>query len=178
MKYIALLRGINVGLKNRLSMAQLKQVFESIGFKNVTTYINSGNVIFEADEQDVITLIQLCEAAIEKDFGFHVICSVISAKDLADAISHAPSWWGKDADSSHNAMFVITPATPKIIMKAAGEPNAEYEQLSTYRSIIFWSAPVKTFGRTRYSKMVSQPVYQSITIRNANTARKLVELSI
>ncbi len=177
MKYIALLRGINVGGKNKVSMKQLKLSFESLVFKNVRTYINSGNVIFDAIEMDISVLVERCEAVIEKDFGFHVICAVISAKELGAAISHAPGWWGVDDQDKHNAIFVIPPSNPNKIMQEVGEVKPEYEKVAYYGSVIFWTAPLKTFGRTRYIKIVGTYAYRFITIRNANTTRKLVELS-
>lgn len=176
MKYIALLRGINVGGNNKISMVDLRNCFESAGLENISTYINSGNVIFDSAEDDKTTLIELCEKAIEKRFGFRVVCSVIAAAELEGALAHAPDWWGEDSKSSHNAMFVIAPATPKSIMAELGDFNSEYEKIATYGPIIFWSAPVKTFGRTRYSKIVGTAAYRSITIRNANTTRKLAAL--
>jgi len=176
MKYIALLRGINVGGNNKVSMAQLKLSFEALGFENVKTYINSGNVIFDATELSVAKLVEQCEAVIEKEFGFHVVCSVISAKDLKSAITHAPEWWGLDDSDKHNAIFVIAPVTANEIMKTVGEAKPEYEKVEAYGSVIFWTAPFKTFGRSRYSKIVGTAAYKFVTIRNANTARKLAEL--
>ncbi len=172
-----MLRGINVGGNNKVPMAELKSCLESIGFENVKTYINSGNVIFDSTKASKAELIKLCEKEIEQRFGFHVICSVILATELHDAVAHAPSWWCKDDMSSHNALFVITPATPEIIMKEIGDTKPEYEKVAAYGPVIFWSAPVKTFGRTRFSKIVGTPAYRSITIRNANTTKKLVMLS-
>lgn len=177
MRYIALLRGINVGGNNKVTMPELKHCFESAGLENVRTYINSGNVIFDSAESTKVKLIKSCEKAIERQFGFYVICSIILADELKDAIAHAPSWWGKDEMSSHNAVFVISPATPEEILREIGNTKPEYEKIASYGSVIFWSAPVKTFGRTRFSKIVGTPAYRSITIRNANTTKKLVELS-
>ena len=176
MKFIALLRGINVGGNNTVSMAELKKSFEEIGFENVLTYINSGNVIFETAQTDKAVLVALCEAEIERKFGFRVICSVIAASELHAALHHAPSWWGK-GDDKHNALFVIAPATAQEIMKEVGEAKPEYEKVAAYEPIIFWTAPLKTFGRTRYSKIVGTKAYNSITIRNANTTKKLAELT-
>jgi len=177
MKYIALLRGINVGGNNKVSMAQLKESFESAEFLNVVTYINSGNVIFDTVEQDLPDLVHLCESVIEKDFGFRVICAVITAKELEASIAAAPDWWGLDDADKHNAIFVIAPAKPSEIIESVGDAKPEYEKVASEGSIIFWTAPLKTFGRTRYSKIVGTSAYQSVTIRNAKTAKKLVELS-
>ncbi len=176
MRFIALLRGINVGGNNTVSMAELKKSFEALGFENVRTYINSGNVIFESKQTDKVQLVKECETEIEQKFGFRVICSVITAEELQNAVKHAPVWWGND-DNKHNALFVIAPATAKEIMKEVGEAKPEYEKVAAYEPIIFWTAPLKTFGRTRYSKIVGTKAYNSITIRNANTTKKLAELS-
>lgn len=159
-------------------MAELKECFESLGFEEVSTYINSGNVIFTTNKTDKAKLVLKCEAAIEKQFGFHVICSVITAQELHDAVSHAPSWWGKDPKQTNNALFIIAPATAKEVMEEVGEPKPEYEKVAAYEPVIFWTAPRETFGRTQYSKIVGTKAYQSVTIRNANTTRKLAELTI
>jgi len=175
MKYVALLRGINVGGNNKVSMAELKNCFEAEGFENVTTYINSGNVIFEFTGVDIAELVKICEKAIEKRFGFHVVCSVISASELREALENAPDWWNK-GDAKHNAIFVIAPKTTGEIMAEVGEARTEYENVAAYHPIIFWTAPLETFGRTRYGKIVSSQSYKSVTIRNANTTNKLAEL--
>ncbi len=176
MKYIALLRGINVGGNKKVPMPELKDCFEKIGFKNVLTYINSGNVIFESTETNKTKLVQLCEVAIEKQFGFRVICSVVSADELIAALENAPSWWDNEPESKHNAIFVIAPNSAKEIMNEVGSAKVEYEKAVAFEPIIFWSAPINTFSRTRYSKIVGTKAYQSVTIRNANTAKKLAEL--
>ncbi len=176
MKFIALLRGINVGGNNKVAMADLKSCFEKAGFKNVVTYINSGNVIFESSQTDTAKLVQVCEAAIEKQFGFKVVCAVITAHALQAAVQNAPQWWN-NGDAKHNALFVIAPATATEIMAEVGTAKPDYEKVAAYDPIIFWSAPLATFGRTRYSKIVGTKAYKSVTIRNANTTLKLVELS-
>ena len=178
MKYIALLRGINVGGNNKVSMAELRACFEEAGFASVSTYINSGNVFFDSPEESDAKLVDICEKAIEARFGFRVVCAVISAKEVKDSLIHAPEWWGGDDLSiKHNALFVIAPKTAKEIMNEVGEPKAEYEKVAAHGRVIFWSAAFKTFGRTQYQKIVSTPAYQFVTIRNSNTAKKLVELS-
>ena len=178
MRYIALLRGINVGGNNKVPMADLRACFEAAGYVDVKTYINSGNVIFTSDETDLVKLVKKCEEYIEKQFGFPVRVSVVSSEQLRQALEHAPSWWDKDPVSKHNAIFVIAPATAEKVMEAVGEPKAEYEQVASYGSVIFWSAPISTFGRSRWAKIVGTTAYRDITIRNANTTKKLLELTV
>lgn len=176
MRYIALLRGINVGGNNKVSMPELKACFAGLGFSNITTYINSGNVIFESDDYSKASLVKQCEQAIERQFGFHIICAVITADELRNALTHAPDWWGKDPMAKHNALFIITPATADDVMRAVGEAKPEYEQIAAVEPIIFWTAPLKTFSRTRYSSIVGTKAYKSVTIRNYNTTQKLLAL--
>lgn len=175
-KYIALLRGINVGGKNKVSMKELKELFEENGFRDVVTYINSGNIIFSSDHSDIEFLKRACEDMILKKFSLELSVMVLSAEELTEALNHAPDWWDADQESKHNAIFVIPPATVDEIYKQVGEAKPEYEKVGSFGKVIFWSAPIKTFSRTRWSGIVGTPAYDSVTIRNANTAKRLVEL--
>ena len=176
-KYIALLRGINVGGNNIIKMADLKIAFEQRGFQNVITYINSGNIIFNSDLGED-TVKDICEKLIAEDFGLDIPVCVISAFNLIDAMAHAPDWWGSDPESKHNALFVISPMTTKEVLTQIGAIKPEYERIDYYGKVIFWSAPIATFSRTRLTKIVqSKAAYNAITIRNANTARKLAKLT-
>ncbi|MBC7868691.1 DUF1697 domain-containing protein [Candidatus Saccharibacteria bacterium] len=177
MKYIALLRGINVGGNNKVAMADLRKCFDGLDFDQVITYINSGNVVFESSQSDKIKLVKLCEDAIEEQFGFRIVCSIVSAAELRAAIKKAPNWWAKDSEYSHNALFAIAPRTAREISKGIGQIKPEYERVFIAEPIIFWSAARETIGRTRYSKIVGTEAYRYVTIRNANTTRKLMELS-
>ena len=103
-------------------------------------------------------------------------CSVIPASELLDALKYAPEWWNDGSDSKHNAIFTIAPKRVEEIMAEASDAKPEYEKVAAYHPIIFWSAPLKTFSRTRYSKIFGTKTYQYVTIRNANTTYKLAEL--
>jgi uncharacterized protein (DUF1697 family) len=176
-KYISLLRGVNVGGKSKISMPELKIVFEKRGFENVVTYINSGNILFDSD-LGLQEAKSVCESLIETGFGLKIVVGIITAGHLTDALKHAPVWWNSDADSTHNAIFVIPPATAEEICLAVGEAKPEYEKISYHGSVIFWSASLKTYSRTRWSKIVrNKTVYNLITIRNANTTLKLAALA-
>jgi len=177
MRYIALLRGINVGGRNKLPMPQLRWAFEAHGFNEVSTYINSGNVLFSSGETDISALKEKCRSLIQASFQMDIPVAVLSAQALTDALAHAPLWWNADKDSKHNAIFVIPPATPEAVCVQVGKIKPEYEQVDCYGPVIFWSAPLRTFSRTRWSKVAGSTAYGSITIRNANTALKLAELA-
>ena len=176
-RYIALLRGINVGGKNKIIMTELKSSFERRGFENVRTYINSGNVIFDGNLKEAEAK-AVCETMIADDFGLDIPVCIISADDLMEALAHAPEWWDADLTSKHNALFVIPPMTTGAVLAQVGAVKPEYEKIGYYSKVIFWSAPIATFSRTRLTKIVqSKAAYNAITIRNANTTLKLTQLA-
>lgn len=176
-KYIALLRGINVGGKNKIAMPLLKQIFEELGFTEVVTYINSGNVVFSSDCLDRNELIKQCEAAIASKFSLTIPVNVVSASELAETLNHAPEWWDDDKDTIHYAIFLIPPISVEEVFAAVGEIKPGYEKIAHHERVIFWSAPAKTFAKSRWSKIASSSVNQQVTIRNANTVNKLLKLS-
>jgi uncharacterized protein (DUF1697 family) len=95
-KYVALLRGINVGGKNKVPMAGLRKCLEELGFSNVSTYIASGNVIFESDKrpEEIKTLM---EAALPKSFKLDtelIKVLVLSRKELQAVIKNKPKGFG------------------------------------------------------------------------------------
>ena len=179
MKFIALLRGVNVGGNNIIKMSELKVAFEQQGFFNVSTYINSGNIIFESTIDNTDTLKESCEQLIKKATNLEIVVCIVKAEELCIALENAPKWWNQDTDSKHNAFFVIPPATVQQVIDIVDtvKDAYEYEKMGHYGSIIFWSAPIATFSRTRWSKLSSNKVaYSMVTVRNANTALKLAEL--
>ena len=177
-KYIALLRGVNVGGKNKISMPELKLAFEEIGFLDVITYINSGNVIFSSNTQDKSELIRKSKSIIEDKFKLSVPVTVISAKELSDVLKNAPVWWNtEDKEIYDNAIFVIPPTSVAEVFAEVGKAKPEYEKVDSYGNVIFWSASLKTFNKTRWSKTASSSVNKDVTIRNANTTKKLLELT-
>lgn len=176
-KYIAFLRGINVGGKNKVSMNELRTLFERNGFTDVITYINSGNIIFASNKTNQEELKKECESLIADKFHLMIPVTIVSTKDLSAALNNAPSWWNSDKNSKHNAIFVIPPVTVSEVFEQVGAIKPEYEKVDYHDRIIFWSAPIKTFSKTRWSRVVGSSIYDSITIRNANTVNKLVELT-
>lgn len=175
--YIALLRGVNVGGKNKISMPLLKAACEKAGFSGVSTYINSGNVLFSS-AKDARELQDITRRIIKKTFKLDIPVAVISAAVLKRTLKNAPSWWGADENSTHNIIFAIPPADIKEIIKKVGESKPEYELVSSYAQAVFWSAPLKTFSKTRWSKISANSVYGSVTVRNARTAKTLLQLAL
>lgn len=178
-KYIALLRGINISGKNKVSMPLLKVAFEDMGFLNVSTYINSGNVLFSSENNDKNEISGLCKAMIEERFMLDIPIVIISLKELSEALDNTPKWWDINSDEEviHQAIFPIPSVTIEEVYKAVGEAKPEYEQVDYYKNVIFWSAPRATLSKTRWYKIASSSVNNKVTIRNASTTKKLFLLS-
>lgn len=147
-RYVALLRGININGKNKVSMAELKALFESLSFENVRTVLNSGNVLFSCSETDTQTLTKQIAQAVKERFGFEVPVFVIEQEALEDILRHAPAWWGTEDKAVYdNLIFILPPATVAEVYEALGEPKAGLEQAQAYQNAVFWS-----FSRKDYQK--------------------------
>ncbi len=174
--YVALLRGVNVGGKNKVAMAELRQVFEGLGFCEVQSYINSGNIIFRASRVDIPKMISDIECAIEARFGFAVRVALLDSSEYIEAIESAPAWWGESANTKHNALFMLSPATAQRVLDEVGATDDAYEMIASCGEVVFWSAPMETSSRTRLAKIVNKELYSLITVRNANTCHKIAAL--
>ncbi len=142
----------------------------------MATYINSGNVFFSSEESNLELLKMKIETLLFEGFNLNLKVLIIAAEDILEALNHAPDWWDVDQTAKNNAIFVIPPMSAEQILEAVGESKPEYEKVGFYGQIIFWTAPLETFSKTRWSKVVKSSVYDSITIRNANTVKKLMAL--
>lgn len=178
MKYIALLRGINVGGNNKVSMTELKLALAEAGLDNVRTYINSGNVLFESDETDAVKLAQTCESAIEDRFGFPVGCVVLGGDAYKSAVDHAPKWWGKTDDKNirNDALFVLRHGTAKAVIDAVGEVNNEYERVEASEHVVFWTIDRRKYTKARLPKIIGTDAYRTISMRSSTTTKKLYDL--
>jgi uncharacterized protein (DUF1697 family) len=103
-RYVALLRGINVGGNKKVPMAQLRELMEGLGYTDVATLLQSGNAVFTSKEKSPAKLVKQLEAAIAKEFGFEVAVVVRTRDELAAAIKANPLSGAEDAPSQ----FVVT----------------------------------------------------------------------
>lgn len=175
-RYIAFLRGINISGKNKVPMAELKKGFEKLGLIEVKTYLNSGNVIFSSDEDDRSNLTNRMKAMLEKQFDFNIPVFVIAKDELEDILQNAPDWWGiENKEIYDNIIFIIPPVTFTEVFNEIGEPKEELEKIKDYKNAVFWSFSRKDYQKTNWwSKTASTNISSKLTIRTANTARKIV----
>ena len=177
-RYIALLRGININGKNKISMAELKSVLNENGFIDVQSHLNSGNIIFSTAINSKESLAQKIKSLIAEHFGLGILVFIISQQDLADILAHAPAWWGTaDQAIYDNLIFVLSSIAATDIAAKIGAPTADLEQILIYENVIFWSFDRKKYAKVNWWKKTAQNgITEMLTIRTANTLRKIVNL--
>ena len=147
-RYIALLRGINISGKNKVPMAELKKGFETLAFVEVKTYLNSGNVIFSSDEDNIRKLTDKIEEMIKNQFGLDIPVFVLSREALEDILQNAPDWWGSENKEIYdNLIFIISSAKFSDVYNEIVELKKELEKIEDYKEVIFCS-----FSRKDYQK--------------------------
>ncbi|UVS70407.1 DUF1697 domain-containing protein [Nitrososphaera viennensis] len=118
-QYLALLRGINVGGNNIIRMTDLIACFEQMGFADVMTYIQSGNILFRADEQNRARLTAKIEGVLPATFHYDSRVVIITHKQLKSVVEGAPRQFGKDAAQyRYDVIFLKEPLTAKTAMKS------------------------------------------------------------
>lgn len=177
-RYIALLRGINVSGKNKVPMAELKKCFESLGVMEVKTCLNSCNVIFFSADKNVTALIDQVERMMQRELGLDIPVFIIPQEELADILRHAPDWWGTENKGNYdNLIFILPPATFPDIYYEIGAPKEGLEQIQEYQSAVFWSFSRKDYQKTNWwSKTARADIGSKLTIRTANTVRRIVDI--
>lgn len=172
MKYVALLRGINVGGNNKVEMSKLKLSFESLGFKNVSTYINSGNVIFETKATDQNKLSAKIEEVIEKDFGLSIRVVTRDERNIKKVCKKIPSDWINDKDNKTDVMFLWSEFASKETIQLIA--TTKVDSLLYVDGAIIWHLKKKDYSKSGINKFIGTDVYKNMTARNVNTVRKLV----
>ena len=171
--FVALLRGVNVGGHGKLPMEQLRAMFRSLGFTDVVSYIQSGNVVFSADQGSSIKAMgDAIEAAIETTFGFTAAVMIRSSAEMKTIIDRNPF---ADADTAtlHVGFLTVQPA-PSMLESLSVERFLP-DQVCFDGDHIYFHLP-NGMGRTKLPDYVGRQLKISTTVRNWNTVTKLVEL--
>jgi uncharacterized protein (DUF1697 family) len=177
MKYVALLRGINVGGKNKVPMAALKECFEEVGFSNVMTYIASGNVLLESDKKhnEVQALI---EEILPKKFRLDaelIRVLVLSHEQLKDVIDNKPKGFGEQPGEYHSDVIFLMGVNPDEAM-AVFDPKEGVDTVWLGKAVIYSQRLSAMRTKSRLSKIVGTAPYKQMTIRTYGTVTKLFEL--
>ncbi len=176
-RYVALLRGINVGGKNPIPMPALKTCFEDAGFEDVGTYIQSGNVVFTGPPSSQAALTERIERSIRDAFAHYEASVVVRSRTQMRAIvDRAPKGFGREpAEFRYDVCFLKPSVTSKQIVAAV--PTKEgVDRIWAGTGVVYFSRLTSRATSSRLNRVASLPVYQQMTIRNWNTTTKLRKL--
>jgi uncharacterized protein (DUF1697 family) len=174
-RYVALLRGINVGGKTLIKMAELKECVEKLGLADVSTYIASGNVLFESRVRDAAKLERTIERAVEKRFRLPVKVVVVDRAAYARIVKAIPKSWIGDDTLRANVAFVRRGTDAKQVVREL-DPDAAVEEVKAINGAVLWATNRDALKRSVMRKLIGGAAYKALTVRNLNTTLKLQEL--
>jgi uncharacterized protein (DUF1697 family) len=177
-RYVVLLRGINVGGKNPVPMARLREVLGELGYEDVVTYIASGNVILSSDHKpDRIK--RDIEAALPTAFNLHtelLAVHVLTAAQLKAVVAARPKGFGDEPGTYHSdAVFLMGISATDAM--TAFDPREGVDRVWAGDGVVYSQRLSAQRTKSRLNKIVSSPLYKSMTIRNWATTTKLAELA-
>ena len=175
MKYVALLRGINVGGKTLIKMADLKTCAEELGLDEVSTFIASGNLLFESGERSAAELETRIERAVEKRFKLPVKVVVLDRTAYARIVKAIPKAWVGDTSLRANVAFVRRGTSAKQVVREL-EPDPAVEEVKAVNGAILWATKRDAVNRSVMRKLIGGAAYKELTVRNLNTTLRLQEL--
>jgi uncharacterized protein (DUF1697 family) len=175
-QHVALLRGINVGGNNLIRMPDLKLCVEEGGFANVVTYIQSGNVLFEANEADAAVVEARITDALNARFGFQGLVVLYDQVAMQGVVAEAPEGFGGELGSYHyDVIFLKEPLQSDEALREV-RTRQGVDRVWAGKRVCYFSRLISRAGQSYLSRVVGLPVYQRMTIRNWNTTTKLVAL--
>jgi uncharacterized protein (DUF1697 family) len=173
-QYLALLRGINVGGKSIMRMADLRAAFEEMELAEVATYIASGNVLFRAPRQNREELATRIESKLTRGFGRELRVVLLTEAQLRDVVEGAPNGFGADSHLC-DVLFLRKPLTVRRAI-AVVELRDGVDSVWPGKGVLYFSRLASRASGSRLSRFVSQPEYQNVTVRSWSTAKKLLDL--
>ncbi|USN53100.1 MAG: DUF1697 domain-containing protein [Candidatus Nomurabacteria bacterium] len=172
MRYIALLRGINVGGNNKVEMKRLKELCGSLGYTDVSTYINSGNILFNAkgkskDIQSALT------KALVNEFGFPIPVLIKTQAEVKKIVAAIPQTWQNDHQTQKTDVAFLFPEVDDKKTLDELPMKKEYMDLRYIKGAIVWHVKKENLNKSQLSKVIGSKLYKYMTVRNVNTARYL-----
>jgi uncharacterized protein (DUF1697 family) len=175
MKYVAFLRGINVGGKNKIRMETLREVCSSLSFENVKTYINSGNVIFETAKTSDNKLAEKIEKAIEKEFDLNIKVMVRTISEIEEIVKNNP-FDGQFEREKDLHVFFLDEELPEDKCEQLLSNNNENEMFAVRQREIFYLLHIGFSDSLMGKDYIGKKLKISATARNWRTVNKILEL--
>ena len=176
MEYVALLRGINVGGNNKVVMSELREQIVDEGYTNVRTYINSGNLLFEAESprEDVA---QRVEDLLANRYDFPIRVALLSGRDYLAELHNLPDWWHGEV-ARRDALFYTRGLDRDHVRERIEAMELGDEAVHFGEHAVFWAKfDEKTFLKTAYHKrLLREDFYRQVTIRSGSTVEKIASM--
>lgn len=177
MRYVVLLRGINVGGKNKVPMAALKECLEQLGFTNVKTYIASGNVLVDSDLKPN-EIQKLIEEALPKTFNLDselIKILALNHDELQAVVDNKPKGFGEEPDKYHSDVIFLMGIDEAEAMKVF-KPKEGVDTVWLGKGVVYSQRLSALRTKSRLSAIAGTEAYRSMTIRTYNTVTKLLSL--
>ena len=176
MEYVALLRGINVGGNNKVVMSELRAQIAAAGFGHVRTYINSGNLLFEADapREDVA---QRVEDLLASHYDFPIRLALLTGQDYLAQLDELPDWWHGEV-ARRDALFYTRGLDRDLVRERIEAMELGDEAVHFGEHAVFWGKfDEKSFLKTAYHKrLLREDFYRQVTIRSGSTVEKIAAM--
>lgn len=178
MEYVALLRGINVGGNNKVVMSELREQIAAEGFTNVRTYINSGNVLFEAGPNTPReNVAQAVEDVLARHYDFPIRLALLTAQDYLAELHSLPDWWHGEV-ARRDALFYTRGLDRDHVRERIEAMELGDEAVYFGEHAVFWGKfDEKSFLKTAYHKrLLREDFYRQVTIRSGSTVEKIAAM--
>ncbi|MCB1555045.1 MAG: DUF1697 domain-containing protein [Xanthomonadales bacterium] len=174
--HVALLRGINVGGKNVIRMADLRACFEGLGCAAVETYIQSGNVVFRPPAADAANRVRAIERALSERFDYASRVVLRSRASMLRVVDEAPKGFGTEADTYRYDVLFLRPGTSASGLVDQVPVREGVDTVDAGTDVLYCSRLIARAAQSRLSKLASMPIYQEMTVRNWRTTTRLLEM--
>jgi uncharacterized protein (DUF1697 family) len=175
--YISILRGINVSGQNIIKMDALRKSYENLGFQSVSTYVQSGNVIFTGNKAKLDELAQTITLQIKKDFGFDVPVIVLTIDNLKQIIDSNPFLNSSDKDKTFLHFTFLSLKPQKIDFKTIEEKKLNGEEISFADNAVYLYCP-NGYGKSKLSNnFLESKLKVGATTRNWKTTNELLKIA-
>ena len=174
MIYLALLRGINVGGNNKLNMKDLSLVLSGAGLNKVTTYINTGNIIFESANQTTKDLEQTIHDAILVKFNLDIKVLIKSRDQIRAIAQNVSDDWINNSEMKCDVMFLWDGYDSETAVSSV-KINKDVDNIIHSSGALIWQIKRSDYSKSKMNKIIGTDIYKNMTARNCNTVRKILE---
>lgn len=177
MNYIALLRGINVGGHKKIKMADLRVLFENLGYRDIITYIQSGNVVFKSEDQDIVELEDRISKGIFGRYGFDVPAIVKKREEVERILAHNPFTDPEDIQANKVYFVLLKERPTQEGLSTLSSMQFDNEQLVVTPNCVYLKCNLGAGKAKCNNNLIEQKLQVAATSRNHRTLMKLWELS-